>query len=1005
MAQQRRKNAASNSTDTLTDVKVGVYNIFITTNAELADNFSKYSSYSILKSDLDRSQHDTVRALGKDSFGDKNRHRINSSDKRASCLLTSDINLIEFTHEFNFSEGKSTAPIMRLKCLESGLEVLKKFYYLQLGERMSEIKYRKNELLEQSKNLDKAADALHDPDYFTDNRSRQERFDALSLAEREAEDYIKNNVNGQRVFIAYGIGDDLKYWGGPYSSILGELEHSNDGKTETITYHFTPDHISRQFDENPKDIGSDTINFKTISLPISAYRSDKNENKELVKFAGFTPSMHDNVVKLISNYLYQLGIKNHLIVLPNLDYLLSPLAANVLQHHSQLTKDGEATNPWAEHMNSLLTSINDDSIKSNVTHATTLLKSIVYQNQRIFGLETSKITLGHEAMERRGLAEGTVKSVIGMQKDYIHKIGLRANVPHSESSEVDPRMVKGMEENASDQSTREDDPVDSGPLFGVSTFVNYRPSEAKKLRLELALQKAELRELRRLTIHDPFSSSKLSDTADYILSLELPFEADADAIGAKRPELLKDNNFIGHVEKFLQTIVNKNGGFVGRLTSFWENDVGMLNLLKSKFGSGTFVGYRDNIKRKRAASILDNANLTGSNLDISDDSFFIFGDSDLIRDFLYGEITHKLAFNPESRSAVSQLQRGIPVSLEGVSNPDGYFLDPFWGRLRGDLQEILYSTASVKQIADSSVGSGNQTKAQRSEYRSSIRGTYFAKAQKIASKAKEFTPFGYFNDVNIAKAQITRMLPDEFAFLNKDENSHAIDDIYELSIPFFMANTKSSNVMSYTFDADNFIFTQFLGSIREIYYNVAYRYVKLGQTNPVQRGHMSSDAVFEKIYSILDQVRKRGGSYGAAYSKIGLSTPALSLTNLSTDLTDIMLQETVGLNRKVRKNYGADTLAICSLFISLFESQFKGFIKTLPMYNLSTQSTILKPVIVSLKTTPGINIKRQNDMSTTDFFSGLYKILGFKHTITNKKGESEFALIKDVHSTLSDERE
>ena len=641
---------------------------------------------------------------------------------------------------------------------------------------------------------------------------------------------------------------------------MGELEHSNDGKTETITYHFTPDHISRQFDENPKDIGSDTINFKTISLPISAYRSDKNENKELVKFAGFTPSMHDNVVKLISNYLYQLGIKNHLIVLPNLDYLLSPVAANVLQHHSRLTKDGEAINPWADHMSNLLTNISDDSLESTVTNAKTLLKSIVYQNQRIFGLETDEITLGYEAQERRGLSEGTVKSVIGMQKDYIHKIGLRANLPHSESSEVDPRMVKGMKENESDQSRREDDPVDSGFLFGVNTFLNYRPSEAKKLRLELAQQKAELRELRRLTIHDPFSSSKLSDTADYILSLELPFEADADAIGAKRPELLKDNNFIDHVEKFLQTIVNKNGGFVGRLTSFWENDVGMLNLLKSKFGSGTFAGYRNNIKSKRVrGALFDNGNLIGSDLDISDDSFFILGDSDLIRDFVYGEINNKLTFNPESRSVVSQLQRGIPISLEGVSNPDGYFLDPFWGRLRGDLQQILYSNASIQQIANSSFGSGNQSKAQRSEYRSSIRGTYFAKAQKISNRAKEFTPFGYFNDVNIAKSQITRMLPDEFAFLNKDENSHAIDDIYELGIPFFMANTKSSNVMSYTFDADNFIFTQFLGSIREIYYNVAYRYVKLGQTNPIQRGHMSSDAVFEKYTPSLTKYEKEVG--------------------------------------------------------------------------------------------------------------------------------------------------
>ena len=126
MAQQRRKNAGPNSMDTLTDVRVGTYNIFITTDPELADNFSNYSSYSILKSDLKRTEIETARALAYGDMPEEERYRIKSANKRASCLLTSDINLIEFTHEFNFSEGKSTAPIMKLKCLESGLEVLKK---------------------------------------------------------------------------------------------------------------------------------------------------------------------------------------------------------------------------------------------------------------------------------------------------------------------------------------------------------------------------------------------------------------------------------------------------------------------------------------------------------------------------------------------------------------------------------------------------------------------------------------------------------------------------------------------------------------------------------------------------------------------------------------------------------------------------------------------------------------------------------------------------------------
>ena len=76
----------------------------------------------------------------------------------------------------------------------------------------------------------------------------------------------------------------------------------------------------------------------------------------------------------------------------------------------------------------------------------------------------------------------------------------------------------------------------------------------------------------------------------------------------------------------------------------------------------------------------------------------------------------------------------------------------------------------------------------------------------------------------------------------------------------------------------------------------------------------------------------------------------------------------------------------------------------MPMYNISSYSNLLKPVIVSLKSTPGINIQPTNDRSTADFFSGLYKILGFKHTIAKNKGHSEFTLVKDIVSTLSNDK-
>jgi hypothetical protein len=1005
MAQQRRKNAID-SWDTLTDTRVGVYNIFLTTDRELAENFSNYSSFSILQSDIEKTQLEMARLV---AYGDRSRQQLKAADKRSLCLLSSDLNILDFTHEVNFSEGGGSAPVIKMKCVEPGLGILKKIFYLLMGQRISELKYRKNELRNQSFELDyagyKAMRGVTDPYDPDTSISPLEAAEIIDKADIALQDHIRNNVNGQRVYIAYGIGDDLKYWGGPYSCILGQLEHSNNGKTETITYSFSPDHVSRQFDENPTGMGAETVNFKSLSLPIVAYKDDPNQVRSLLKFDGYTPSFHDNVVKLISNYLHQLGIRNHLIVLPNLDYILAPLAEQVL-----------ASRGWLEYRGGTLIDVGDDFQSEDQVKR--YLYDVVFQTQRIFGLEGQGVDTTVPSWWIGGPKKASTKDIVELQKDFLAKVGLRANNSEKESSDVDPRLVNFEESSGGISGARNVEDfkaaanltgsgigtdIASNALYGFSQALSwvadsdlFQAAIGEEARERIAIEAAAAAESRRLIINDPFSTSTRIQNADAILSMELPFEADVNALDIETKELLKDGNFITHVEKFVQGIVNKNGGFVGRLSSFWENDVNVIKLFKEKWGSGTFVGYKDNtsVDRRVGSDFFGNEDLTGSKLDISDDSFFIFGDEDLIRDFLYGEIVHKVTYSSESRSVFDQVRRGVPYSYATL--PKNYFLDPFWARLRGDIGTTFISATS-KDLAKQ-----KQTPKTQSEYKSKLGGTHFSEIQKRVQKADP-TPFGYFNDYNIAKQQITKMLPDEFSFLNKGENSGALSDIFDLGIPFFLANTKNSNVLSYTFDADNFILAQFLGSINEIYYNMAYRYVKLGQKNPSLKGRMSSDAAFEKIYDVLDSIRKRGGDYGSRFKGLGLASPEVNLTKLGTDLTDILLMETVGLNRKVRRNYGSDTITICHLFFKLFESQFKGIIKTLPMYHLSSYSTLLKPAIVSLKSTPGLNIKATNDRSTADFFSGLYKILGFKHTISKSKGHSEFTLVKDVASTLSND--
>ena len=1054
MAKRKRKSLR---VENVTDLRVGSYNIFITTSKKTANRFASAKSY---------------KTFTDENFDDPNSVFIGTGFNSVDEVQA---NIVDLTHEFNFgtAQGRGADNLIKIKTAEPGLEVLKRLFFLFLGERVSDIKLKKlalerlgGEFIASKETLEEAFEDLA-RDVFSATKATKLGVDTVKANSLLNE--IKRNVHGQRVYISYGIGDDLKYWCGPLQTILGRIEYNNNGKKEEVIYHFATDHVKRQFDESDESGAAETVNFKKISLPILAYDFEARKlalvsssqsvtdlgpgqtevistdepviggrfikggtiKSHVLPFTGFTPSFHDNVVKLISSYLYNLGIKNHLVVLPNLDYLLSPVMMNVIGQEAwekYLSKIDLGGNSISDNYSLFVdatrgsTSFFDiDDTKTKKDRVEKVAKAVFLVNQFLFHGIDSK----GKKVEPAAHIDLLVRflSILGL-------LGNQATKPSSNS--VNPELVRFSKERQTGVSGSAyvetglyeitgDLPVELNPVTAGGGFVvgDLEGGPSLDVDREKFRTKTQSVDWTAIPIKDPFSPAATRQNeyneADAVLNLELPIEAIEQETGVRRTAA----DYIGHFTEGIQKMLNKHVvDQTFSITSFWEANVDITETIKSKFGSGTFAGYVENCERDRAVS-------DGNPPIISDDAFFVFGEESLIRDYLYGEIYPFNKYVEESRSSAYSFTRGVPIPKKTLASFPNYFLDPFWNRIQGDIAKSFFEpgelgivepnrgdykthVAYIKERnarldeAKSGIGTGDVT-----EYLMDLESTYFRKIQRSIYGELDHTPLGYFHDYDLAKERLVQgSLPDAFAFLAKDVNKSALDRLYEQNVPFLIGNARQGNVISYNFDADNFIFNQFFGTLDQIYYNMALRYVTLGGANNPLGGKMSSDEVFAGLYTTLSNLQSMGGAAGKAAFDAGFDFgDKINITQLSNDLTDILLTETVGLKRKGRQNFSSDIVSMVALFRNLFENQFKGNITCLPMYNISTTSHILKPAIVYLKSTPKIKFKSELDRSTADFFSGMYRILGFRHTISKNKAQSEFQVVKDLRSALGQEND
>jgi hypothetical protein len=232
---------------------VGTYNIVITSNKQTALNLTKYKSYKRF-TDKHGSDEDSV-------FMSTGREKLQES---MQTPMSEGVNILEFTHIFNYAGGGKSASKdsgFKIKTHEAGLGFLKKLFFMSTGESMSFLKEKKAYIDSLNKKIDDYGIEATEYDrsagqgaWVDDNPIDASR---LNTAEAQLKDIIARNAHGQKVYIAYGIGDDMKYWAGPFQTLLGETQYSNDGAKETITYFFASDQVKHLYE------GKTVLDFST----------------------------------------------------------------------------------------------------------------------------------------------------------------------------------------------------------------------------------------------------------------------------------------------------------------------------------------------------------------------------------------------------------------------------------------------------------------------------------------------------------------------------------------------------------------------------------------------------------------------------------------------------------------------------------------------------------------------------------------------------------------------
>jgi hypothetical protein len=404
---------------------------------------------------------------------------------------------------------------------------------------------------------------------------------------------------------------------------------------------------------------------------------------------------------------------------------------------------------------------------------------------------------------------------------------------------------------------------------------------------------------------------------------------------------------------FRLAIVNETNT---KLLDYWTKGDGTIN--PSKFS--TFGGYSKFNEAKEAV---------------------IVGDVVMIDNYLFGSLDLAPAYKSINKL---RAQKSLAESdLEKTNLPT-----EFTSLLQADINETQLSIVEkipLHPLDKIIVGDVR--------YNKTVRDIVFPKKEQLV---------GSFGDIT--------ELPDEFAYSDNLFSDEEKEYIKNEATPVFRFNTQNPNVLSLNLTKSNIYLDQ----------------LRIGFSKGVTR---KSSAVVEGVLPL--------GKGSLPITTRAAAIAYLKLNEFPKDrqklIQDLMTRLSSELSAEVGAEKEADFIAM--ILDKLKDQTYKGYIeidqvlpgnpngimadlmedmyrktytvtmKTLPTFHLSNIVTHIGQPCILLAQDANITQSRKVEKTLMNtFYSGLYGIYGFKHTITSRSSQSEFRLVKIPTKGVSDEK-
>ena len=254
-------------------------------------------------------------------------------------------------------------------------------------------------------------------------------------------------------------------------------------------------------------------------------------------------------------------------------------------------------------------------------------------------------------------------------------------------------------------------------------------------------------------------------------------------------------------------------------------------------------------------------------------------------------------------------------------------------------------------------------------------------------------------------------IPDDFAYQDAEFSDLEKQYIEENGIPVFRYNTQNPNILDLKFKFGGVYFSELkMGYQKEI----------SRLTSAVAEGVLPTGIgtfpIRTRGAAVL-YLRSKGFSHGLGdknkneiiQSLAGRISPELAeelevdsaeagADSFAAIIEELEQKNLHGLVLVDQELPGNPNTIMADFAEDVYRKSFQMSITTLPTFHISKTASLNGPCIVFAQDQPILQNIRGPRSLMNKFFSGLYKIMGFKHTITTSGASSEFNLVKNAPS-------